>query len=84
VVHINHGVRAKDADGDEAFVKALAEKMKIDFTSEKFKISKASENNLREKRYEILFKVKKKEGASVIFTAHHRDDLLETRLMSLT
>lgn len=83
VVHINHGVRAVEADSDEEFVVEIAKKLKLPVITEKFKIPKASENNLRERRYEILFNVKKKLGASCIITAHHKDDLIETRLMRL-
>lgn len=85
VVHVNHGVRAKEADTDEEFVKEIAAKLKVPVITHKLKIplGKASENNLREKRYHILFAEKKKLNASVIITAHHRDDLIETRLMRL-
>ncbi len=85
VAHINHGVRAKDADGDEAFVIEMANRLGVPVITKKFKIPKlkVSENALRERRYEILFDVKHQMGASVIITAHHRDDLIETRLMRL-
>ncbi|MBK9294402.1 MAG: tRNA lysidine(34) synthetase TilS [Oligoflexia bacterium] len=83
VAHINHGVRAIEADTDEEFVIEMAKKLKLQVISEKFKIAKASENNLRQKRYEILFAIKKKLNASCIITAHHKDDLIETRLMRL-
>lgn len=85
VVHINHGVRAQEADTDEEFVTEISKKLGVPVTSFKIKLQnqKASENNLREKRYKILFEEKKRLKAPVIVTAHHRDDLLETRLMRL-
>ncbi len=85
VVHVNHGVRGIDADADSDFVKSHCKKLKVPCTIKKLKKIKlhAGEGLLREKRYEILFNEKKKIKASFIVTAHHRDDLLETRLMRL-
>ncbi len=85
VAHINHDVRAKEADTDEDFVVETAKALGVPVITKKFKVprDKASENTLREKRYQILFDVKTQMGASVIITAHHKDDLIETRLMRL-
>jgi tRNA(Ile)-lysidine synthase len=85
IVHVNHGIRGELADADAKFVKQLAGELKIPITSKKLKSMKstASENLLREKRYSILRAVQKKTKAPFIVVAHHRDDLLETRLMRM-
>src|SRR5262245_22797962 len=85
VVHINHGVRGKDADSDAAFVRGLTRSYKIPMTLVKLRRlgAGASENAMRQKRYLALFSNKKRLGATYIAIAHHRDDLLETRLMRL-
>ena len=85
LVHVNHGVRGKDSDHDSHFVAALAKKMGLPVTRKKIKgdMSGAGENLLRRLRYEILFAVKDQVKATFVLTAHHQDDLLETRLMRL-
>lgn len=42
-----------------------------------------AEADLREYRYAELRKIKKEQGCDFILTAHHADDLLETRLLRL-
>ncbi len=85
VVHINHGVRGTESDRDEKFVKEFAKSLGVPVTSKKLTNTdfKSSENNLRQLRYHILIAAKNKLKASAIVTAHHRDDLIETRLMRL-
>lgn len=85
IAHINHTVRGKASDRDARFVMTLSRQMKIPISMKKLKgISKnVGENQLRQARYTMLFELKKKLRASFIVTAHHQDDLLETRLMRL-
>ncbi|MDZ4678518.1 MAG: tRNA lysidine(34) synthetase TilS [Oligoflexia bacterium] len=85
VIHVNHGVRGFDSDADAAFVKAQCKKLKILNSIKKLANIKsdAGEGLLRDKRYEVLFAAQKKLKASFIVIAHHRDDLLETRLIRL-
>jgi tRNA(Ile)-lysidine synthase len=42
-----------------------------------------SEEDFRDFRYQQLFSYQKQIGANVLITAHHRDDLLETRMLRL-
>jgi tRNA(Ile)-lysidine synthase len=51
--------------------------------SEKPKEILKSEESFRDFRYAQLFDYQKKIGAEILVTAHHRDDLLETRLLRL-
>ncbi len=85
VAHVNHGVRGKEADNDAKFVVAKCKKLKIPCSNIKLKKIpvQASEATLRERRYEVLLKLKEKQKAPFVVVAHHRDDLLETRLMRL-
>ncbi len=85
VVHINHGVRGPESDADSVFVSLLAKRLGVPLLKKKLgKFKKnPSENTLREGRYTLLFKAGEKFKAPFIITAHHLDDLLETRLMRL-
>jgi tRNA(Ile)-lysidine synthase len=62
VLHVNHGVRGRDADNDSKFVAALCKKLRVRYTGKKLRdiSSTAGENLLRRMRYEILFAVKEK------------------------
>jgi len=82
VAHFDHGIR-KDSAKDAKFVKNLAAKYGLKFDSRKVKLGKnASEALAREKRYEFLLAICKKNNASGIITAHHLDDRIETALFN--
>ena len=85
VCHIDHGVRGSESFADSQFVERLAKKYHLPFYLKILEgmASSASEATLREKRYEVLFEKMRKWGAAFLITAHHQDDLLETRLMRL-
>lgn len=68
----------------EVFCRQFCLENKVDFEpSEKPKEILKSEESLRDFRYAQLFAFQKKIGAEILVTAHHRDDLLETRLLRL-
>ena len=82
VAHFNHGIR-EDSDDDEEFVRGLAEKYGVKFESRKENLGAgASEELARERRYGFLREVARKYGGRV-YTAHHRDDLVETVAINL-
>jgi len=85
VVHINHGVRGPESEADSVFVGDLTKKLKVPLIRRKLgKFKKSpSENTLRQGRYTLLFEATEKLHAPFVITAHHQDDLLETRLMRL-
>jgi len=89
VAHFNHQLRGKDSDLDEKFSKNIAKKHNLLFETDSFDIKKyAKKNSLnleeaaRIKRYEFLRRVKAKHKASLILTAHHANDNLETFLLN--
>jgi tRNA(Ile)-lysidine synthetase-like protein len=85
VAHVNHNVRGKESAKDAFFVKKLSKKLGLKFKIKTLakKNNHQSEDALRNFRYKELEKIKNSVGASKIFTAHHADDLLETRIMRL-
>lgn len=84
VAHLDHGVR-KTSHLDRRFVAALSKKLSLSFHCRilKASVEARSEDWLRKHRYEFLFELKETLNAGFVVTAHHCDDLLETRLMRL-
>lgn len=89
-VHVNHGLRAKEADKDEEFCRNLCERLEIDFfvkkikaqaTAEKYDLS--PEHGARKARYQAYEQVAKKWGATKLALGHHLDDQAETILLNL-
>jgi tRNA(Ile)-lysidine synthase len=84
-LHINHGLRGKESDEDENFVKHMCRNNDIHCYT--FQLSgytlDSGENVLRKERYRIFEQVLNKERPAKIATAHHLDDQLETFLMRL-
>lgn len=90
VAHCNFKLRGADADGDEAFVKELAQKLNLPFFSTHFDTKGyAKQHGLstqmaaRELRYEWLEGIRKQEGCYYLATAHHKNDQAETVLLNL-
>jgi tRNA(Ile)-lysidine synthase len=90
VAHLNHQLRGEEADADEAFVRELAERFGVPFTSERHDVralARAERRNLeevaREVRYAFLRRVAAEVGARRIATGHTLTDQAETFLMRL-
>ena len=88
--HINHGIRGKDADDDQLFVRGLCKRLGVELfemTADVPALCKAQgmgiETCARWVRREFLESVRLQAGADVIATAHHADDQAETVLMHL-
>jgi tRNA(Ile)-lysidine synthetase-like protein len=77
VAHFNHGIRPNSAD-DADFVERLAKSYKKPCFIKHAKLGvDCSEETARKARYDYL-KQLAKEQRGQIYTAHHRDDLVET------
>lgn len=91
IAHCNFSLRGADSDGDEAFVKALAEKYAVPYYTIRFKTADyAAQHKLsiqvaaRDLRYEWLEQIRHQNNFKFIATAHHANDVAETMLYNLT
>ena len=91
LLHCNFNLRGFSSDGDQAFVKRLADAWKIDFVTTEFntkaysKIHKTSiQIAARELRYAWFAQMATLHKFNVVTTAHHANDNLETFLINLT
>ena len=88
--HLNHGIRGETAMRDQRFCEALCERLQIPLATENADVpayakahGQSLEQAAREVRYDFLERARVSFGASVIATAHHRDDQAETLLLNL-
>lgn len=85
--HLNHGLRGKESDRDEAFVKKLANKLGIKFTHKRVDINAllkkgdSLQDIAREVRYAFFEDVAKRSKADRIATGHNLDDQAETMII---
>jgi tRNA(Ile)-lysidine synthase len=91
IAHCNFKLRGKEADKDEQFVKALAEKVNVPFYTISFNTKEfASKNKIstqmaaRELRYTWFEEIRVKNNFNYVATAHHKNDVAETLLINLT
>lgn len=87
IAHCNFQLRGKEADEDEAFVCALAEKAGVNFHAIRFDTKQFAEEKklsiqqaARELRYKWFEKTSREHHLDLIATAHHADDQVETIL----
>ena len=90
VVHINHGLRGKEADRDEQFVRELCGRLRVEFYLFTYDIRKlAAKEGLTEEeagrnaRYQAFLEVCKQHQGNKIAVAHNKNDLAETMLFNL-
>ena len=84
--HLNHNIRGDEADDDEQYVHAFCDRLKIPFYSYKLTETEslgASEDKLRQLRYNYLEKYRQDIGADCIATGHTKSDLAETVILNL-
>lgn len=91
IAHCNFSLRGAESDGDEAFVKNIADKNNIPFYSIRFDTQNyATENGIsiqmaaRELRYNWFHQLQNKLNAKYIAIAHNSDDNVETFLINIS
>jgi tRNA(Ile)-lysidine synthase len=90
IAHLNHCLRGKESDRDEAFVAALAKQLELPFYSGRqdvFRYQKqhrlSLEEAARQVRYRFYDSIAAKYGYRKIALGHHGDDNAELVLMNL-
>ena len=90
VVHVNHGLRGEDADGDAIFVRELCEKYGVTFQSyfaDVESIAKKWKQSIEEAgrnvRRDFFEQAMKEYGGTKIALAHHQNDNVETVLFRM-
>lgn len=85
VGHVQHHLRpAEDAEADAVFVQTLAGELSLPFHRRDIEVPAGNtEAEARKRRYTALDEIAQEAESSLIATAHHADDHLETILMRL-
>jgi len=90
IAHCNFKLREKESDGDEQFVKSLADKYHVPFHKKSFHTKNYSSTKkisiqmaARDLRYEWLKRLAKEKKYDFIATAHHLDDSIETFFINI-
>lgn len=86
VGHVNHQLRGQQSEDDAAFVGALAATHDCAYELREIRPADEPGNleaNARKLRYRALCDIAQHHGASLIATAHHADDQLETLLLRI-
>ena len=83
-VHVNHGLRGQESDGDEQFCAELCGKENIPLHIRRVDLAgRTDEASAREARYAVFRQLYRERGADGLILAHHADDQAETFLMRL-
>ena len=90
VVHLHHGLRGREADADETFVRRLAETHRLPIHVKRVDAAALArekgvsiEEAGRSARYLFFWEVMERTGCMRTALAHHRDDQAETVLMHM-
>ncbi|MFH1873703.1 MAG: tRNA lysidine(34) synthetase TilS [Pseudomonadota bacterium] len=85
VAHVNHNLRGKEANADQAFVRKVCRQAKMKFHTVKWNPPKRGniQEAARNFRYKFLYEQAQKLKIRYILTAHHQDDQAETVLLQL-
>jgi tRNA(Ile)-lysidine synthase len=88
VAHFDHGLRSAEDESETAFVRDLAQSLKVPFETAKGRLLSKRTRGSREEvarnaRYAFLEKVRKKHKAQKIALGHNLNDQAETILMRL-
>jgi tRNA(Ile)-lysidine synthase len=88
--HLNHRIRGAEADADEAFCRALCDRLAVDFVATSEDVPAAAARDrvslevaARRVRHRFFEQVLGSRGADVVATAHTEDDQAETVLLRI-
>lgn len=91
IAHCNFGLRGSESDGDQTLVEQLATAKSIPFHLARFDTKTIAEKQqksiqivARTLRYDWFEQLRQEHGYTVVATAHHLNDSVETVLMNLT
>lgn len=89
-VHVHHGLRGEEADGDQEYVRELCEKwdivlkiFRVDIKALSLEQKVSLEEAGRVARYSIFNQVFEETGASCIAVAHQKEDQAETIMLHI-
>ena len=83
-VHVNHGLRGAQADGDEAFTEALCAKVCVPFIAFRVDLgNRKDEAAARDARYAVFRERIRQSRMDGLILAHHANDQAETFLMRI-
>ena len=83
-VHVNHGLRGAESEGDARFCAELCRELGIPLVVRRVELDREGpslEARAREARYRALALEARRQKCSTVLTGHHADDNLETLLM---
>lgn len=81
VLHVNHGLRGAESDGDEAFVRELARRLRVPFFVERNSPGEGNvEEQARNQRRRFFQEKSRDLGLSAVALGHTRSDQAETVL----
>jgi tRNA(Ile)-lysidine synthase len=90
IIHVNHGLRGAESDGDEAFCRCLAvvlappiDVSHVDVAAHARRERRSLEASARELRYAAFDAAARRLSATVVATGHTADDQAETVLLRL-
>ncbi len=83
-LHLNHNWRGEESDKEEQNCAEFCKKIGVEFYSERLseKISQ-NETTARNERYKFFEKCSKKFNSEIIFTAHNKNDNVETLIFRI-
>lgn len=86
LAHVNYGLRGSDSDADEALVRDYARRWAVPchvLAAPSIPASQSTQDFARQQRYDFFEQLMDQHRYTCCATAHHLDDQVETRLLSL-
>ncbi|MDP6439167.1 MAG: tRNA lysidine(34) synthetase TilS [Candidatus Brocadiia bacterium] len=89
LAHVNHGLRGRESDADEAFCRELAAGWGLELTVKRLPAGHlerqggSTEDAARRERMAFFMQLARRKGMRTILLAHHADDVAETVVMRL-